>query len=142
MALNAIKARTVMKQDIYRTLIDTTDDASIPRGGSAFKKQRSYSAVVLIFGRVKMFEEAIPLKPYLGTYAYEAMMWKSMLKGEMVNTDFDVEIDGTKWKSSGKDCVSSLMLMITAHNKMVHRPLNFPGVPNDGLMDVATFNID
>jgi sphingosine kinase/centromere protein J len=38
MALEAINTRCAVKQDLYRTLIDATNDDGIPKGGSAFKK--------------------------------------------------------------------------------------------------------
>jgi len=83
--------------------------------------------------------EAIPYKPYLGTYAYDFCAFKSVLMGNFKDSHFDVEVDGISYKSKGEEDVKALTLMIMPHNKVVKRCMNFPGVPNDGLMDVMAF---
>jgi len=82
---------------------------------------------------------AIPWKPYLGTHAYDLFVFKAILMGELKDTHFDVEVDGIKYKSKGEEDVKAIGLMITNHNKIVKRAMNFPGVPNDGLMEVQAY---
>jgi len=61
------------------------------------------------------------------------------LTGGFKDVHFDVEVDGINYKSKGEEDVKALALMIMPHNKIVHRCMNFPGVPNDGLMDVSAY---
>lgn len=45
MALETIKAATVLKHDITRLMLDTEDPSSIPKGAASFKKTLAYSIV-------------------------------------------------------------------------------------------------
>lgn len=82
MALEAIKTQIAFKADLFRVLSDTENNDDIPRGREAFKTRRSHSALCLYFGGFNaLMEEAIPLKPYLGTKAYDVMIIKHWMTG-------------------------------------------------------------
>jgi hypothetical protein len=85
-----------------------------------------------------MMDEAIPLKPYLGTYAYDIMLvkdWATFMRF----VPFDVTIDGQKVTTPGSDDVKTVVVMFWMHNKLVGKSYNFPGVLNDGLLEACFF---
>lgn len=89
---------------------------------------------------MSMVTDAIPWKPYLGEKAYEAMMFKSMMKGEFKDFHSGVEIDGKLYQSKGEKDIKSLFTIIYANNKLVDRANAPSAVPNDGLLEVCSLH--
>jgi len=139
MALEAIRNRQALKGDLFRVISDTENNDEIPLGGQSFKTRRVYSALCLYFGGLtKMMAEATPLKPYLGSYAYDVMLLKDWATF-MRFVPFDVTIDDKVVTTPGSDDVKTVVVMFWMHNKLVGKAYNFPAVLNDGLMEACFF---
>jgi hypothetical protein len=58
-------------------------------------------------------------------------------QGKFVYRQYDVEIDGKKVKTTGKDSVSSIHCRIMQTNKSEADQAFFPAVFNDGLIELV-----
>jgi diacylglycerol kinase family enzyme len=136
-ALEAIAGRSVSKVDIWKCLIDTEDEDSIPRGKSSYNQKRY---AILSFGvgaGLVMSEEwARPYKPYFGTKAYDIGKFKCWFKGLYEMFDLDIEVDGKKLITPGHEGLwTNLMFQFNA-NKISDRPVSFSSVVNHSCFDI------
>jgi hypothetical protein len=83
-------------------------------------------------------ENAKPFKPFLGTNAYAvAFLYHALTKGFKSN-QYTISVDNTEVKNlpdRGHVCSPSINMMHA--NKVPNYPTNYPGVINDGLMEVS-----
>jgi len=142
-AFEAIKSKTVIKHDVFRTIIDTENNEDIPRGKDAFKKKRTHSVVALAIGNMKHLDNATPFKPYLGNGAYGlAGLW-GLITGSLGKwVNWDVTVDGDKIKSPGYDHLYSMVISAWHHNKIPSDNQAYSSVCNDGLFDLHLWNND
>jgi len=138
MALLAIRSGTAIRHDIFRVINDTKDNESIPKKREAFKSKRAYSAVHIGFFPNEFLENAIPLKPYFGMGAYAFTFLYQMATTGFNLEEYFISVDNQEVKNMpGKEHAFGSFVQITHHNKIMDRGSNFPGVINDGLMEVS-----